>query len=78
MINVAGNKIYPKKLERIIKTHENVLDVNIFSEDSIIQGHIAGATIKLINTSKKAQEEFKLWCSKNINITLLPKIWKFE
>ncbi len=78
MINVAGNNLYPKKLERMMKIHKNVADVKVFSQDSVLHGQIAGATIKLHDSSKKAQENFKKWCQKNINNNSLPKIWLFE
>jgi long-subunit acyl-CoA synthetase (AMP-forming) len=78
MINVAGNNIYPKKLERMIKINKMVNSVKVFCEESIIQGHVVGAKIQLNNTSDKAKEELKNWCFENINNILLPKIWLFE
>jgi long-chain acyl-CoA synthetase len=78
MINMAGNKVYPKKLERLIKINENVLTANITSEASILQGYTVGAQIKLHNTSKQSQDELKKWCFNNINNNLLPKVWLFE
>lgn len=78
MINVAGNNVYPKKLERMMKIHKNVVDVKVFSQPSVLQGQVVGATIKVRDSSKKAQEDFKIWCSKNINTSILPKIWQFE
>lgn len=78
MINVAGNKIYPKKLERMMKVNKNVLEVNIFSEDSLLQGQVVSTRIKLKDNSLKAQNEFKNWCFKNINNLMLPKYWEFE
>jgi long-chain acyl-CoA synthetase len=77
MINTAGNKVYPKKLERLLKLHENALEVNVFSEPSLLQGDIIKARIKLQNTAKKKQEELKRWCQENINNSLLPKIYEF-
>ncbi len=78
MINVAGNKVYPKKLERLINKHENVLSATIYSETSILQGSSIGANVKLQNNSRKSQEEIKTWCVNNINNTILPKSWVFE
>jgi long-chain acyl-CoA synthetase len=78
MINVAGNNVYPKKLERMIKINRMVSNVKVFCEESIIQGHVVGAKIQLRDTSDKAKEDLKNWCFENINNVLLPKIWLFE
>jgi long-chain acyl-CoA synthetase len=78
MINVAGNNVYPKKLERMIKINKKVSDIQVFSEESLIQGHIVGARIRLRDPSDRAQDELKAWCHENINNILLPKKWLFE
>jgi long-chain acyl-CoA synthetase len=78
MINIAGNKVYPKKLERLIKMHENVLMANIYSETSALQGNTIGVKIRLNKTTTNSKEEVKDWCFKNINNNLLPKMWLFE
>jgi acyl-CoA synthetase (AMP-forming)/AMP-acid ligase II len=75
---VAGNNVYPKKLERMIKTNKNVAEINIFKEDSVLQGHVVGAKIRLHKSTEKSQQEFKNWCLENINIAILPKKWLFE
>ncbi len=77
MINTAGNKVYPKKLERLLQLNENAMQVNVFSEPSFLQGDIIKARIKLKNVSKKKQEELKRWCLENINNALVPKIYEF-
>ncbi|HEY4788510.1 MAG TPA: class I adenylate-forming enzyme family protein [Bacteroidales bacterium] len=78
MINMAGNNVYPRKLERLIGANNNVLSVSVYSEESVLQGHTVGAIVKLKDASKKAQEELRLWCAKNINNTILPKSYLFE
>jgi long-chain acyl-CoA synthetase len=77
MINVAGNNVYPKELERFLKLYENVESIEIFSKYSEVQGNIVGARIKLRNHSENSQKLFKDWCIKNINNMKLPKIWEF-
>ena len=47
MINVAGNNVYPKKLERMIKINKKVNNVKVFCEDVNYQGHVVGAKIQL-------------------------------
>jgi long-chain acyl-CoA synthetase len=78
MINVAGNNVYPKKLERMIKINKTVADVKVFHEESVIQGQAVGANIRLKDASDRGQEELKKWCHENINNVTLPKIWLFE
>jgi long-chain acyl-CoA synthetase len=78
MINVAGNNVYPRKLERMISINKMVKEVSIFREESILQGQIVGATIKLHDNSFHHQNAVKNWCYENINNILLPKIWLFE
>lgn len=78
MFNVAGNNVYPKKLERLMKYNQNVSDLIILAEDTLIQGQIVRARIKLHKKSKKAQEEFRKWCYNNISYDILPKYWDFN
>jgi len=78
MINVAGNNVYPKKLERMIKINRMVSEVNIFREESVLQGQVVGASIRLHDNSFHQQDSVKNWCYENINNILLPKIWQFE
>jgi len=78
MINVAGNNVYPKKLERMIKINRMVREVSIFREESVLQGQVVGATIRLYDNSFNQQSAVKNWCYENINNILLPKIWLFE
>jgi long-chain acyl-CoA synthetase len=78
MINVAGNNVYPRKLERMLKINKSVDDVKIFQQDSVLQGQVVGASVKLHENSYEMQDTFKKWCFENINNILLPKIWLFE
>lgn len=78
MINVGGNKIYPKWLERMVGNHENVQSSQVFNENSIIQGQSAGIKIRLKNNTIKQQEAVRSWCFNNINNNLLPRTWLFE
>jgi len=78
MINVAGNNVYPKKLERMIKINSQVSNVKVFAEESMVQGQVVGVHIKLKDASGRTQEEVKNWCHENINNILLPRKWLFE
>ncbi|MCG8701603.1 MAG: AMP-binding protein, partial [Bacteroidales bacterium] len=78
MINVAGNNIYPRKLERQMNLNTNVISIKIQSEESLIQGQKAIAIIKLKNNSVKNQESFKNWCKQNLGTNSLPNKYIFE
>jgi long-chain acyl-CoA synthetase len=77
MINVGGTNVYPEELVRLMKQNKNVSDISIYSESSVLQGQIAGANIKLKDSSGKAQSDFKNWCYKNITNSILPRYWNF-
>lgn len=53
MINIAGNKLYPKKLVRLFKMHNNVVEAEIGSEPSLLQGNTPTSRIILKNNTKK-------------------------
>ena len=74
---MAGNNVYPRKVERLMKIYDNVNAVNVYGEDSILQGQLVCVDIKLRNNNMKEQEKFKKWCQKNITSTSLPKKWQF-
>ena len=78
MINVAGNNVYPKKLERMIKINKKVASVKVFCEEAVLQGYVVGANIQLHDDSETSQEELKKWCHENINNIQLPRIWRFN
>jgi long-chain acyl-CoA synthetase len=78
MINVAGNNVYPKKLERLLKINKMVTEVKVFHEESLVQGQVVGARLRLHNNSERTQHAVKKWCYENLNNVLLPKIWLFE
>lgn len=78
MINIAGNKLYPQKLIRLIKMNNNVESVEIGYETSLLQGSTPTSRIRLKKDSPKLQNDLKYWCYSNINNSILPKIWKFE
>lgn len=78
MINVAGNNVYPRKLERLIRINRLVEDVRIFQEESVLQGHVVGAAVRLKHNTPENQVNLKKWCHENITNTAVPKLWQFE
>ncbi len=78
MINVSGINVYPKKLERLMKKNENVLEITIDKQESVLQGEIVNAKVKLRDNSTNKQNEFKNWCRNYITNSILPKTWEFK
>jgi len=78
MINVGGINVYPEYLKRLIKKHSNVIDAIIYSEKSQIFGDIPCAKIFLKKYSQTHINEFKQWCTKNINNSILPIKFDFQ
>ena len=77
MYNVAGNNVFPNELERLMKMYKDVKDVQIYKENSELQGDIVCAQVELGRPSEKNIENFKKWCVKNITNYKLPKVWEF-
>ncbi len=77
MLNVAGNNVYPKEVERLLLMNKNVKHVKVFKENSLLQGDIVCAEIELKNPDDKNIKSFKEWCHKKITNYKIPKVWKF-
>ncbi|NBC84314.1 MAG: AMP-binding protein [Bacteroidetes bacterium] len=77
MFNVAGNNVYPEKLKRLMSIHKNVNHIDLDVENSFLQGHTVNAVIRLNKSSIDDQQQFKTWCTENINNIILPKKWQF-
>lgn len=78
MINVGGINVYPEYVKRLMKKNSNVEDVIIYHEESPIFYNIPCARIYLKNNSESKIEEFKEWCRKNINNSILPVKMEFN
>lgn len=64
LINVGGEKVFPREIENVIQEIENVEDVTVFSEPNPITGQIVCAKIKLKKDSdhKSFIKEVKSYC----------------
>lgn len=72
MMNVGGKNIYPNEVKRLIKLNDNVKNIEIFKEESEIQGNAFSAKIKLKSNNSETQEIFKEWCNENISKHKIP------
>jgi long-chain acyl-CoA synthetase len=77
MANVGGRKVYPKEVERMLRVHDNVLDVIITSSEHQLTGSKISAKISLKISNTENQQSFMKWCIKNIAAYKLPKQWEF-
>jgi long-chain acyl-CoA synthetase len=77
ILNVGGNKVYPAELERLMKKHNDVLNVEVSGEPDELLGHIVKAIVRLRINSAEAQKKYKEWCVENITKYKVPKIFTF-
>jgi len=73
MFNVAGNKVYPEEVKRLMKKNSTVVSVELFSDYNDIFGDKIRANITLSDTSPAARESFKVWCRKNLTTYKIPE-----
>jgi long-chain acyl-CoA synthetase len=73
MLNVAGRKVYPTEVERLLKRHENVKNVEVYGESHILQNNIVKAKIEMIQKGFEFEKELKEWYQNNISPYKIPK-----
>ncbi len=78
MFNVAGNKIYPEEVRRLMLHHGNVSGVELWSDYDPLTGDRMKAKIRLKNNSNGAGEEFSRWCAGAIGPHKIPQNISFE
>ena len=59
MINVSGEKVYPKEVEEVLATHPNVKDVAVVPALHPLKGHVPVAFVVERNTGTSSEEEIK-------------------
>jgi long-chain acyl-CoA synthetase len=78
MLNVAGKKVYPAEVERMMRLYDNVEDVTIAGEPQLIQGETVVSRVRLRTRSAEAEQAFKRWCLENISAHKIPARIQFE
>lgn len=79
MINVAGNKVYPVEVERVIRVIRGVSDVRVFGKSSSIAGELVACEIvPSANENRKAlKEEVVRTCREKLPSHQQPRLIKF-
>jgi acyl-CoA synthetase (AMP-forming)/AMP-acid ligase II len=79
MINVAGNKVYPVEVERIIRVIRGVSDVRVFGKSSSIAGELVACEIvPSANENREAlKEEIVRTCREKLPSHQQPRLIKF-
>jgi long-chain acyl-CoA synthetase len=72
MLNVAGTKVYPAEVERLMCFHSNVEEAAISGEVQELQGQAVVARIRLRTKGPTAEQAFRLWCSQNVSAHKIP------
>jgi acyl-CoA synthetase (AMP-forming)/AMP-acid ligase II len=62
MINYGGKKVYPAEVERLVRTNENVDDIEVFGVEDKLFGQSVCAKIRLKENTPAAREELLAWC----------------
>jgi long-chain acyl-CoA synthetase len=73
MFNVAGKKVFPAEVERLIRINDNVASVALYAEPDTIQGQKISATVTLKVDTPESREHFKTWCFNSISRYKIPK-----
>jgi long-chain acyl-CoA synthetase len=72
MLNVAGKKVYPAEVERMMRTHPNVQDVAIHGKAQELHGDTVCGTVTLRTKGAAAEHAFQAWCAENISAFKVP------
>jgi long-chain acyl-CoA synthetase len=59
MINVSGEKVYPKEVEEVLATHPNVKDVAVAPATHPLKGHVPVAFVVERSKGTSSEEEIK-------------------
>ena len=78
MFNVAGKKVYPDELQRLMMRNKNVEQVELWTEYHAMMGDRVNARIKLKNVINGAEKDFYRWCTRAINRNKLPHIFLYS
>ncbi len=78
MYNVAGNKVYPEEVRRLMLRNGNVAGVELESNYDPLTGDRITAKIRLKDNADGAGQEFSRWCAKAIGPHKIPQTISFE
>jgi long-chain acyl-CoA synthetase len=78
MLNIAGQKVYPAEVERLMRCNPNVEFVNISGRPQEMRGETVCGTVKLRHGGDEAQRSFAAWCSQNISAFKIPSRIQYE
>lgn len=77
MLNIAGNKVYPSELERLMKKNHNVREVEVSGDPDELLGEKVRARVRLRNNTPEAQDLCRQWCLDNITRYKVPRVFDF-
>jgi long-chain acyl-CoA synthetase len=79
MINVAGSKVYPIEVERVIRVIPGVADVRVFGKFSSIAGELVVCEIvpNLDQNCKMLEEAVNRVCREKLTTYQQPRMIKF-
>jgi long-chain acyl-CoA synthetase len=78
MFNVAGKKVYPAELRRLLMKHDTVQSVELQGDYNPITGDRISAKITFKTPGKGAEAEFTRWVSRAITAGKIPQIFSYS
>ncbi len=77
MINVRGEKVWPREVEKVLEKHPKVLDVAVIGVPSDYYGQIIKACVVLKEGVQSSEEELIDYCKKSLVEYKVPKMIEF-
>jgi len=74
MMKVAGLKVYPQEIERVLMDHPNIKEVAVISVKDRLRGEVPKAIIVTKNRETLTKEDIVLFCKERLAHYELPKI----
>lgn len=73
MVNIAGFKVYPSEVERVICRHPSVAEVAVYGVPDPLKGELIKASIRLLPNTEASEEEIITFCSSHIASYKVPR-----
>ena len=77
VINVSGNKVFPKEVEHVLNSNEAVEIAKVYGVKHVLLGEVVQADVVLVVGQEIDQETLYTYCSERLSIFKVPKKFQF-
>lgn len=77
MVIRGGENLYPKEIEEFLRTHPEIIDVQVFGVSDEYYGEELCAWIQAEPTGSLTEEDVKSFCNESISHNKIPKFFRF-